>query len=341
MLDSGAPGGLPQRATREPEGGCATDRQFRAGGYALSLFSTTLHGLVLRALADGPKRLAELRREVGGPAQTTLRGNLRNLIGVGALEKRRSNGRGSVVDHALTPAGAELLSVAATIDSWLASAPKGPTPIESETGKAAIKALIGGWGSTMLRALVTRPFSLTELDNLITAFSYPALERRLGAMRLVGFVTAVEGNGGGTPYAVTDWLRRGMGPLLAAVRCERLHMSEATAPLTRIDVETILLLTTPLLTLDPEAEGSSQLAIHVGGAGRPSAGINLTVRAGRLAQSTSQLEPSPPNWVRGSAADWLDALVEGRLERLRAGGDRALTVELVDRLHGALFPNPS
>jgi DNA-binding HxlR family transcriptional regulator len=283
-------------------------------------------------------RLADLRKEVGGPAQTTLRGNLDNLIAVGALEKRQADGRASIVDIALTPVGEELLVVADAIDAWLARAPGGPIRIESETGKAAVKALVGGWGSTMLRALAAHPFSLTELDNLISAFSYPALERRLGAMRLTGCVTAVEGNGGGTPYAVTDWLRQGMAPLLAAIRCECCRMVGETAPLTRLDVETILLLIVPLVAFDPSASGTSQLVVDGGnGSDWRSAGIRIVVRDGELLSCASKLETNPESWIRGSAPGWLNGLVEGGAGRLEVSGDRALTLDVVDGLHRALF----
>lgn len=339
MLDAGP------RARQEQQGVRRIDQaddpvayQFRAGGQVLSLFSRPLHGFVLRALADGPMRLSDLRKEVGGPAQTTLRGILGNLIGMGALEKRQSNGKTGVVDNALTPAGLELLFVANIIEAWLARAPDGPIRLESETGKTAIKALVGGWGSTMLRALAVRPFSLTELDNLISAFSYPALERRLGAMRLAGFVAAVQGNGGGTPYAVTDWLREGMAPLLAAIRCERRHLASEVAPLTRIDVETILLLTVPLAAFAPNTSGVSQLAVFGGEeSGWRSAGVQLTVESGQLSGCTSKLGTEPESWIRGSAMDWLDTLVDDNSEKLEICGDRALTLDFVDGLHRALF----
>jgi DNA-binding HxlR family transcriptional regulator len=178
VLEAGPRGG-PQLAVSETgERDYATEYAFRSGGHSLSLFSRALHGLILRALADGPLRLADLRRVVGGPAQTTLRGNLDTLFSIGALEKLQGNGRANMVDNALTPMGRELLVVADAVDAWLAAAPGGPLQLESESGKASIKALVNGWDSTMLRALAVRPFTLTELDNLISAFSYPALERR-------------------------------------------------------------------------------------------------------------------------------------------------------------------
>lgn len=339
MLDAGPRGAHAQLGVGETsEADYAVEYPFRAGGYALSLFSRALHGLVLRALVKEPLRLADLRKEVGGPAQTTLRGNLDILYGAGALEKRQGDGRANMVDNALTPTGVELLRVADAVDAWLARAPGGPLELQSETGKASIKALSNGWDSTMLRALAVRPFSLTEIDNLISAFSYPALERRLAAMRLAGFVVPVQGNGGGTPYAVADWLRQAMAPLLAAVRCERRHMAEETAPLTRIDVETILLLALPLVAFDPGTEGVSQLAVYGGDESDwRSAGVCLTVQAGQLVGCTSKLEPSPASWIRGSAMGWLDALVEGGSDQLEVSGDRAITIDVVDALHRALF----
>ncbi len=339
MLDAGPRGAHAQLGVSETsEVDYAAGYAFRSGGYALSLFSRALHGLVLRALVKEPLRLADLRKEVGGPAQTTLRGNLDILYSVGALEKRQGDGRANMVDNALTPTGVELLRVADAVDAWLARAPGGRLELQSETGKASIKALNNGWDSTMLRALAVRPFSLTEIDNLISAFSYPALERRLAAMRLAGFVIPVQGNGGGTPYAIADWLRQGMAPLLAAVRCERRHMAEETAPLTRIDVETILLLALPLIAFDPDADGVSQLAVYGGDESDwRSAGVRLSVQAGQLVSCTSKLEPNPESWIRGSAMAWLDALVEGGSDQLEVCGDCAITIDVVDGLHRALF----
>ena len=339
MLDAGSRGGPAQLAVSEAgESDPAVEYPFRPGGHILSIFSRALHGLILRALADGPMRLADLRREVGGPAQTTLRGNLDTLLDMGALEKVR--GGATTVDNALTPLGRELLCVADAIDTWLARAPDGPVPLESEPGKASIKALVNGWDSTMLRALAIRPFTLTELDNLINSFSYPSLERRLAAMRLAGLVTPVRGNGGGgTPYVVAEWLRTATAALLAAMRCERRHLPAETAPLARIDIETVMLLALPLVELPSSADGVAQLAVYGGnGSGRRSAGIRLSAENGKIVSCTSKLEAKPESWIGGSAAHWLDALVEGRSDQLEVCGDRTITLGVVDNLHRALFP---
>jgi DNA-binding HxlR family transcriptional regulator len=331
--------GGSQRADGSVDGnGNRAEFQFRAGGQVLSLFSTALHGLILRALADGPMRLTDLRREVGGPPQTTLRGHLGNLIGMGALEKRSRDGKPNMVDNALTPVGLELLFVADVLERWLANAPEGALELESEAGKAAIKALISGWSSTMLRALAARPFSLTELDNLITTFTYPALERRLSAMHLAGHVEALENNGRGTPYAVTGWLREGVAPLLAAARCERRHLAAETPPLTRIDIEALLLLAMPLVDLSKKASGTCQLSVENGDDSKwRAAGVRVAIERGEIVSYSSKLESSSDTAACGSASGWFDAIVDGSPDRLEIGGDRGVAINLVGGLHSALF----
>ena len=70
-----------------------------------------------------------------------------------------------------------------------------------------------------------------------------------------------------------------MAPLLAAVRCERCQMADETAPLTRMDVETILLLGVPLVALGPDANGISQLVINGGDESDwRSAGVRIIVQ---------------------------------------------------------------
>ncbi len=128
-------------------------------------------------------RLAELRKVTGLPAQTTLRGHLTTQGEIGVLAKRPTEQMPYAVENELTPMGVELLEVSKQLQLWLGEAPDGPISLESAAAKGAVKALVDGWGSTMMRALAARPMSLTELDSLIPGLSYPALEhahRRAG-----------------------------------------------------------------------------------------------------------------------------------------------------------------
>jgi DNA-binding HxlR family transcriptional regulator len=308
----------------------------------LSLFSTTLHGLILGALVDGPVRLSDLHARAGEPALKTLRGNIGNLIGIGALEKRKPGGEQDLLDNELTPFGRDLLLVAEVLEDWLTRAPDGPLDLDSEAAKDAIKALLGGWGSKLLRVLAARPSSLDELDELIGSFSRAALERRLAAMRIAGQVTTIP-RGASPTYVVSDWLREGAAPLLASMRCERLHPADGTAPLGRTDVETLFLLAVPLLGPLEKQSGTCQIAVDMtdgaadGSPGKSAAGVSVAIEQGRVASCVAKHEPDPGEWVRGPAADWLDAIVEGDPQRLEAGGPDGLPAVLVEGLNERLF----
>lgn len=299
-----------------------------------------LNGLVVRALAAEPKRLAELRSDLGGPAQSTLRGNLTKLMELGVLE-RGTGTRPSALAYQLTEFGRDLLLAVGAVEAWLRQAPQGPVELESAAAKIAIKALIGGWASTVVRALAARPLTLTELDKLIDSYTYPALERRLSAMRLVGLIEADPDADGSTGrhYTVSSWLRRAIGPLSVAARCERRHMPSTTAPIGRLDVESAFLLVVPMISLGSGVEGTFQLAVEGGRAdsGRPWAGAQVTFEKGSVASCVARLETQPENWVLGLPSAWLEAVIGRDPDALRFGGESDAGREIVKGLHDALF----
>jgi DNA-binding HxlR family transcriptional regulator len=302
------------------------------------LLASPLNGTVLQTLRDGPRRLVDLRRECGSPAQTTLRAHLKELEGVRAIEKRRRDRFPGALEYELTPPGSDLLFVVAAVERWLTHAPDGPIAYGSGEGKAAIKSLIEAWSSTMLRALAARPLSLTELDSVISGLSYPSLERRLGAMRLTGQVEACDGNGKGTPYAPTPWLRRGIAPLAAAAGWERRHLPEDSIAISRIDTEAAFLLTLPLLQLDSRHSGSCRLGVVMSdGTKRRLVGAMAFVEGGQLRSCTVRLDRDADAWATGTTSAWLHAVVTADSDGLELGGDQQLARGFVDGLHAVLF----
>jgi DNA-binding HxlR family transcriptional regulator len=308
--------------------------QVRAGGLALSVLATPLNFQVLKALSDHPMRLAELRKKTGLPAQTTLRGHLANLSDLGVLRKRPTQQMPYAVENELTPMGQELLKVAERLQLWLSQAPDGPISLENGGAKGAVKALIDGWGSTMMRALAARPLSLTELDSSISDLSYPALERRLSSMRIAGLVEAQPGRGARTPYAVTEWARRGVAPIAAASHCELTHLGPRSAPVTRVDIEAAFLLAAPLVGLREPTAGLCQLEVEATpeSISRP-AGVQVTIENGKVVSCVSQLQSHPPAYAAGSAVKWFSAIRDGKVGELRFGGSRKIAEDLVAGLH--------
>jgi DNA-binding HxlR family transcriptional regulator len=313
----------------------------RAGGTVLSLLAGPLCGPILRAHLDGPLRLPDLRERIGGAAQTTLRGQVGNLRAIGALERHVRTGMPYTVENELTDVGLGILGVAEVVEAWLSRAPHGPIAFGGEPAKGAIRSLVGGWGSTVLSALATRPLSLTELSTVIPEVSYPSLERRLSAMRASRQVEMRQSESGKSrPYAVTDWTRQAVGPLAAAGRCECRYFDEGTDALTRTDIEAAFLLAVPLVLLPTGSSGSCQLAVDADGVEettQPEAGVQVDLKRGAVVSCVSGIEQEPSNWALGTVDAWVEAIVDGQFDNLRVGGaDQELARGLLESLHRSI-----
>jgi DNA-binding HxlR family transcriptional regulator len=307
----------------------------RAGAFALSLLSVPLNVNVLRALEEGPKSLVDLRRAVGSPPQTTMRGHLRALADLEVLDRRRNSQFPGPVDYELGPRGNELIEVARIVERWLERAPEGPVELGTQAGKSTLKALADGWSAGVVRALVAKPLALTELSRLITGLSYPSLERRLGAMRLVGLIERHPANNRGTPYAVTPFLRAAVPSLAAAARWERTHLPPGADPVGRIDVEAALLLALPKLRLPEHLSGTCRLVVELRGGERRLAGVLVGVAEGRVVSCRTRLQGEAAAWAAGSLSAWFRTALEGDGDELEVGGDCELAFALVRELSNA------
>jgi DNA-binding HxlR family transcriptional regulator len=242
------------------------------------------------------------------------------------------------VSHELSAKGQDLRFAVKVLDIWLADAPQGAIKLGTDASKGAVKGLAGGWDSAILRALSAQPRSLTELDEMIDAVSYPALERRLSSMRVTGQVEPGLGQGGqGTLYNVTDWVRRGVAPLAAAGRWERRHLSKQTAPVTWVEVETAFLLALPLVKLPKRAKGECVLAVDTKDPEQRIAGVHIVVEGGRIASCSSQLKEHPPAYALAPAEAWLEAVIDSKIDRLHMCGEDRIVQQLVGGIHDALF----
>jgi len=139
-------------------------------------------------------------------------------------------------------------------------------------------------------------------------------------------------------------LRHAVAPICVAGRCERRHVMSESSRATRVEVETAFLLAIPLVRLEEGAEGPCTLAVMIGGddggADRPPVvGVDVEVTRGSVVSLTPGADAEPSSWAVGTAAAWLDAVIDGEIEALRIGGDdRKHVQDLVTGLHLALFP---
>jgi DNA-binding HxlR family transcriptional regulator len=313
----------------------------RTGERALSLLSAPLNVHILKALEEGERGLTDLTRAVGLPPASTMRTYLRSLVEAKALTRQSEGGFPGVVSYSLTPAGRDLLGVAEVLQRWLGAGPDGPISLGSTASKSAVKALIDGWCANIVRALASRPMPLTKLSRLIPQISYPTLERRLTAMRLVGLVEARrERAGRGTPYTVTPWLRRAVAPLAAAAAWEFRHFAEA--PVGRLDAEASLLLAVPLLELPPGMTGACRLAVEVSSGPKPDhAGVTLVLEDSRIASCTTRLDREAGAWVSGLPADWFGWINGNEGGQVELGGDTWVARGILASLRYVLAPLPA
>lgn len=312
----------------------------RSGGTALSLLAEPLNVHVLKALEERDRPLTELSQAIGLPPASTLRAYLRRLAEVEVLERRQEPGFPGSVSYAITPVGSKLLAVGGVLQRWLEQAPAGPIALGSPAAKSTTKALVDGWSAAIVRALAVRPLALTELHRLIPQISYPTLERKLTAMRLVGLLQPeTSGSSRGTPYGVTRWLREAVPSLAAAVAWERRYAAERMPQLARFDIEAGFLLVLPLLELPSESAGVCRLSIEVRKEGKLAyAGVTVALEEGSPISCSTRLEGPVDAWATGSALAWfrwVNGQGDGQLE---FGGRSSLARALVTGLRDTLVP---
>jgi DNA-binding HxlR family transcriptional regulator len=296
----------------------------RAGAEALSLLSVPFNVEVLSELRKGPRPRAEIRQALGHPPDTTMRTYLKRLDCLGVLELHRHPGFPGSMELAITKSGTDLLEVAETLEQWLAHAPKGRVRLGTVAAKSAIKALIDGWSTGIVRVLAARPLTLTELDGLIADVTYPSLERRLGAMRTIGLLETLRPEPHGTPHAIAWWLRAAVLPLLAAVRWEGRHLVDRSR-ITNRDVEAAFLLALPLLRLDDEVSGTCRVSVEVGVDAREGAiGAIAEFEHGRLLSATCRLAGRRDASITGSPATWIAAVLDGTVSGLETSGEESI-----------------
>jgi DNA-binding HxlR family transcriptional regulator len=286
---------------------------------------------LLQALEDGSLPLIDLRRAVGSPPQSTMRVYSRTLVELGTLERQRQPAFPGTVEYATTEAGRSLLGIGQILERWLQEAPVGPISLGTTASKSATKALVEGWSTNIIRALAAKPLSLTDLNRLIPRISYPSLERRLGALRLADLVEPYPGEGRGTPYRATPWLRRAIVPLAAGAWWERRYLAEPPQ-IGRLDVEAAFLLAIPLIDLPPEVSGKCRLAVEIQSGSSPVfAGVLICVEDGKVISCSSRLEGEAEGWASGSASNWMRRM-NGEEGDLEIGGDADLVREIVEAI---------
>jgi DNA-binding HxlR family transcriptional regulator len=230
----------------------------RAGCRALLLLADPVSVSILRLLACRSIASTDLLERVEHVSRSTFFDRLRDLEGLSLIVRERRASVPSTANCRVSGSGRRLLLVADLLDAWLARAPEGPLRLGDASATLAVKALVLGWGSTLLRWLAERPRSLTELERMVDGLGYRKLERVAHNLIDAGLAERIATKGRLNPYTVTPWARESARAFVAAVRWEQHEIPEHCAPATAIEAMGGLLLALPLI--DRHAEAMEGLA---------------------------------------------------------------------------------
>lgn len=310
-----------------------------AASRSLSVFTSALSARVLYAFVAGPLTSGELEESLGWAPQSSLRASIAKLTELGALARTAAEQPyGAPLE--LTPAGRELLPVAAALERWLAASPGGPISLEDPAAQGVVRVLTTGWDSGVVRALAERPQSLVELNSAISGLNYPALKRRLAKLRSTNLVVPAR-TASGSGYEASEWLRRAVVPLTLAGRWERRH-DTGEQPIAHTEVEAAFMLALPIARLPARASGACALAVLTSEkrakSKRSVAGVALELKEGEVVSCSTDAAGRQPTWALGTIDAWLEAVVDGRTDALRASGAKpTLARGIVKALHADLF----
>jgi DNA-binding transcriptional ArsR family regulator len=236
--------------------------------------------------------------------------------------------------------GREALFVAFVVERWLQNAPHGPVDIDGPSSEGTVAAFAEGWSATVVHMLAREPMTLGELDGAIDELGRRRLKRHLDAMLAARQVEAL-GAGSEAIYALTDWARAGIAPLIASARLERRNPMEGMAPIDALDVDAGFRLSLPLVTLPKELSGVCRLGLNLEEDESVAlTGVTARIEEGRVVSCEDGLDAPANAWATATAADWLDTVIEPDAKRVRTGGDRWLASALVAGLHTTLFGVP-
>ncbi|MCW3065723.1 MAG: helix-turn-helix transcriptional regulator [Solirubrobacterales bacterium] len=294
---------------------------------------------VLRELADGALRAAELEQALSGTGHTTIIRRLHHLLERDLVGHEREPGlpphacKAGVAPRALyglTEAGRALLQVTAAATRWQATwCPSAEQPRVASS--LAIRLLADDHVRDILLGLADEPRSGRELDRCVRGVGRSALRRRLHELVQAGLVER-DGRLSVPKYELTTAARRLALIAVLAVRWERRWAPPEKS--TRVtDLADLLRMLAPIAVVPEPLAGVCHLRVETA----EPADHDIYLEAGEARLLLLEGLPSAPPRVIGQAtAEGLcDALLRGS-GQFEVRGDRALLMTVIGALRAAL-----
>jgi DNA-binding HxlR family transcriptional regulator len=309
-------------------------------GTLLRLLSAGAGGSILIALGSGPLRTKELVERVPHYAARTIYRYAERLVQLGFVERNERSGVPSVVTYTLAAgAGTDLYTLLSTqASAWLTPQPNGHIPAQAWASLGMLAEL---WELGIVEELSHGGRTVTQLARGGHDLTFHQIARRTNQFLAADLLEKQPGTGTSKQFVLTRQARRGMG-LVAVVGSWRHRHLEANgeAGLAREEMVTVLRATLPLVRLPHHpglrfalcVEDTEDRALETDGAV-----LGVTVGPDAVLKPDPEAVPAAEAWARGKVGSWLDALIDGRGDRLRSGGAAELVQLFVEHLHRDLW----
>lgn len=314
-------------------------QQDQLGVRALKLLAEESMVAVLRCLADGALRPAELEQRLPDVGHSVVMRRLRHLLESelvtyehqpGLPPHARSAGIPHEARYSLSDAGRMLLDVAAEAsrweEIWCSQAERhGPA------GVLAVRLLADRYTREIMLLLADGPLCTKDLDKQAPDLGRSALRRRLRELIFAGLLE--QRKRGRVPlYELTAGARHLALVAMLAGRWEW-QWSRPQHPAPGSDLHDLLRLLAPVARIPEPMAGICRLHLDAGGAEDPD--IYLAARAGNVL-ALAGAPAAPPEAVGHATPEaWCDALLL-RDGPIAISGDQALLSAVIGALSAAL-----
>lgn len=306
----------------------------QAGAPILVLLSENWMVAVLRVLAFGTARPAQLEQLIPDAGHAVLSRRLRSLLNRGLVTCERLPGvppRGEMeaaapeARYTLTESGEALLELTAKAGDWEATwCPQ--VEQHEQPGVLAIDMLADPRARKLLLAIADEPRTTEQIEAKTTDLSRSALHRRLRQLVLAGMLHATPAARGRREFDLTPAARSLANVGLAAARWEW-QWNEPDAAQALAGLHNLLHVIVPAAIVPATLHGTCRIRVELPGGEH--ADVDLHAHDGRLQVRRAV---APPDVIGAGPPDaWCDALLTGEPELTIKGN-----YDILDSMLGAL-----
>lgn len=311
-------------------------------GGMLQFLGAGANAPILMTLAPRALRTKELTQKMPALAPRTVYRHVQKLGELRLIDRQETEGVPSFVIQSLSvPVGHELVQLLdryATVTQPRYAAPHDGNGLWTSLG------LIGQmWSSGWIRELSSAGRSATDLSEATADMTFHQVTRRLQQLMSWNLVSKSDKKKRQKRYQLTDRARQGMAMVAGVARWRQRYVARAVGVSLTVPEAAVLLRTClPLVDASDYPGMSIKLGV-VAAPGQNGGQAPETLSAVVGASGALRIvrdRAKPDSWMLCTVDGWIAALVEGDLERIRAGGDLDFAGHCLEQLQEVLWGAP-